>query len=66
MGAIGVDGKIILKLIFREQYVREITRFVWLRVRWKVLVNTWRTSITRGKYFGLLSYSKVFNKEYST
>jgi hypothetical protein len=33
LGAIDVDGRIILKLIFREQYVREITRFVCLRVR---------------------------------
>jgi hypothetical protein len=54
---IGVDGMIILKLIFREEYVREITRFVWLRVRWQVLVTMWRAPITRGKYLGLLSYS---------
>jgi len=65
LGARGVDGRIILKWIFREQHVREITGLIWLRVRWRVLVNMWRASITRGKYLGLLSYSKIFNKKYS-
>ena len=40
-----------------------MTRFVWLRVRWQVLVTLWRASITRVKYVGLLSCRKIFNKE---
>jgi hypothetical protein len=55
LGAIGVDGKIILKVIFKEQYVREVTRFVLLMVRWRVLVTVWRAYITLGKYLGLLN-----------
>jgi hypothetical protein len=66
LGVIGVDGRIILKLILIEHYVKEITRFVRLRVRWRVLGTMWRACITRGKYLGLLSYGKIFNKKYST
>jgi hypothetical protein len=53
LGDIGIDGRIILKLVFMKQYVRESTRSVWLRIRWQFLVNFWRTSITWGKYLGV-------------
>jgi len=52
-----------IKIDLKEQYMREMTRFVWLRVRWQVLVTLWRASITRVKYVGLLSCRKIFNKE---
>jgi hypothetical protein len=36
----GVDGRIILRWIFRKWYVRAWTESIWLRrERWRALVN---------------------------
>jgi len=39
LGDPGIDGRIILRWIFRNWDVRAWTGLIWLRNRWRALVN---------------------------